>query len=523
MRRLGERGMVASPHYLATQAGVHILRSGGNAIDAALAVNSVLAVVTPYLCGLGGDLFAMVYDAKSKSLTGLNASGWAPLEATLERVRELAGGTMPERGPLSVTVPGCAAGWGALHHRFGKLPLDQILADALYYARSGFPAGTIFGRAMERSAAFFQQGTPAAETFLPGERPPAEGELLVQPRLARTLATISKEGPEAFYRGAIAEEVVRSVRALGGLLSLSDLQEYQPEWVEPLSIDYRDVQVFELPPNSQGVIALLALTILRQLPAERLREADADYVHLLAECTRLAYADRDAYVTDPDHMRITPEDLLSAEYGKQRAALVGDRVTARTKPGEPGGTAYMCAADADRNLVSLIESNYIGVGSGVMAGETGVMLQNRGAWFSLHRHHANAIAPRKRTMHTLMPAMAFRRERPWLVFGTMGGSTQPQIHIQLLTRLVDQGMPLDEAIAAARFDAAAGSDEAGKPVIQLEPGIGEGVAAELAGRGHAVRELESRTIGHAQAIEILPEGTYLGVADPRTESLALGY
>lgn len=517
--------MVASPHYLATASGLNVLRAGGSAVDAAIATNAVLAVVTPYLCGLGGDLFAMVSTPDSKGPVGLNSSGRAPLQATLDRVRDLAGGDrMPERGPLTITVPGCVAGWGELHDRYGRFSFARLLADAINYAQHGFPVSATFCRAIAASSEHFHPDTPAHETFLPGGRLLNEGELLRQPRLAHTLEVIAAEGSAAFYQGEIAQELVRSTRALGGLLSPDDLKNHAANWVEPLSIGYRDVVVYELPPNSQGVVALLMLNILAHVPETRLKASIVDAIHVLAEATRLACADRDAFISDPEHMTVDPRFLLSEKYGSERASLLTDRASTRAAPGQPGDTAYMCAADVEGNLVSLIESNYLGIGSGVMAGETGVMMHNRGAWFSLQPDHVNVLAPGKRTMHTLMPAMAFRDGRPWLVFGTMGGSTQPQIQVQILSRSIDQGMPLDAAIAAPRFDAAAGVNEDGKPSIIMESAFPATVVEALRRRGHGVIVLsENVTIGHAHAIELLPDGTYLGVSDPRTESLALGY
>jgi len=526
VRVLARRGMVASPHYLASQAGLRILRQGGNAVDAAIAINSVLAVVTPYLCGIGGDLFAQIYLAGERKLLGLNGSGRAPQAATPERVRALAGGTrVPARGPLAVTVPGCVEAWEQLSRRFGRLPLPEILDDAVHYAEHGILVTRQFAGAIAASAGFFHPSTPARETFLPGGALPHEGDILVQPRLAETLRAIAREGAGIFYRGPLAQEIARSVQAAGGLLSADDLARHSSDWVEPLSIPYRGVTVHELPPNSQGIIALLMLQILNQLPAAPIQEGGAEYIHTLAEVARLAYADREAYITDPGHMTAAIETLISAGHAGTQAGRIGPNVSSLRPAASPGDTIYCCAADQDGNLVSLIESNFMGFGSGVMAGETGIMLQNRGHWFSLEPAHINVIAPGKRTMHTLMPGMAFRDDRPWLVFGSMGGSTQAQIHVELLTRLIDQGLAVDEAIDAPRFDAVAGSSAGGSPLIQLEDRFPPAVIAELERRGHAVELLPPLTgaMGHAHAIQILPNGGYVGAADPRSDSAALGY
>lgn len=517
--------MVASPHYQATESGLRILRAGGSAVDAAIATNAVLAVVAPYMCGLGGDLFAQVYDAGTRELTGLNGSGRAAAEATAHRVREDAGGgIMPERGPLTVTVPGCVEGWGQLHDRYGHLPWSEVLRDAISYAQDGFPVTSGFATAVQKSASFFHPGTPALDTFAPGGVFPQEGQIFVQPRLAKTLEGVALHGPDIYYRGWIGEELIRALRSVGGPLAMDDLAAHHSDWVEPLSMRYRDIDVFELPPNSQGIIALMMLDILQQLPTPAIASGGESYVHLLAETARLAYADREAYVTDRSHMRMDLERLLSDEYGRERALLVRERASAQAFAGSPGDTVYLCCADEQGNLVSLIESNFMGFGSGVMAGETGIMLHNRGAWFSLEESHPNVIAPRKRTMHTLMPGMAFRDRKPWLVFGTMGGSMQAQIHVQLLTRLVDQGIPLDAAIAAPRFDAVCGSVH-GRPRLAIESRFDDEVLADLYARGHAVDTVEpfSSEMGHAHAIQIMDNGVYIGAADPRSEGLALGY
>lgn len=527
MRMMGTRGMVASPHYLATGAGLEVLRKGGNAVDAAIATNAVLAVVTPYLCGIGGDLFAQVYSAADGSLIGLNGSGRAPAEATRERVSELAGGgsRVPARGPLAITVPGCVDAWGRLHERFGHLKLTDILADAIFYADSGFPVTAGFARSIAASASILHPDTPARETFLPGGVPPEEGQIFRQPRIALTLRAIADDGPEAYYRGDISKEIARAVRAVGGLLSEEDLARHTATWVEPLSTQYRGITVYELPPNSQGMIALLMLQMLQQIPASRLQGGGAEYVHLVAEVARLAYADREQYLTDIEHMRISPGSLLTEEYARQRVRQVGDRVSPPALAGTPGDTIYLCTADGEGNLVSLIESNFMGIGSGVMAGETGVMLQNRGHWFSLDPEHVNVIAPGKRTMHTLMPGMAFKDDKPWLVFGTMGGSAQAQIHVELLTRLIDQGVHVDEAIDAPRFDAVVGEGEGGRPALAVEGRFSSDVTDDLRARGHdvSVAEPYSSAFGHAHAIRVTENGSYIGAADPRAESLALGF
>jgi gamma-glutamyltranspeptidase/glutathione hydrolase len=399
-----------------------------------------------------------------------------------------------------------------------------LIADAITYAEDGFPVTAEFAAAIEQSVQIFHSATPAREVFLPGGSPPREGQVLSQPRLARTLRAITAEGPAVFYRGALAEELIGALRNIGGIMTLADLDEHEASWEEPLFTQYRDIKVCELPPNSQGVIALMMLQMLQQLPAQSIKEGEAGYIHLLAEVARLAYADREACLSDPEHMTVASADLLSERYARSRAAHIEKQAMARALQGIAGDTVYVCVADAEGNLVSLNQSNWMGFGSGVMAGETGVMLHNRGAWFSLEPGHANVIAPRKRTMHTLMPGMAFRDGEPWLLFGTMGGSAQAQIHVQLLTRIVDQDMAIDEALDAPRFDAVAGTDATGRPVIAMEGRFPTEVVDELRRRGHAILMLPpySSTMGHAHIIQI-SDRIYAGASDPRTHSLALGF
>ncbi|HEX8919449.1 MAG TPA: gamma-glutamyltransferase [Chloroflexota bacterium] len=523
MKAFGLRGMVASPHYLATAAGVAVLRRGGNAVDAAIATNSVLAVVAPEKCGIGGDLFAMVFTRRDGHLQGINGSGKAAHSATLERVQERTGSAhMPIRGPLSVTVPGCVDAWFQLHGRYGRLEMTDILQDAISYAANGFAATNQLARALTLSESFLHPSMPARATFWTDGAAPTEGTVIRQPALADSLRKIARGGAAEFYKGSIAREIAASLQAIGGLLDEEDLSTHESQWVKPIKAPYRGVDVFELPPNSQGLAALIALRLLDGIPRRRLAEGGDCAVHVMSEALRLAYADRDAYMTDVDHMRVAPAAFLEREYIEARASCMGERAAPDAVPGIPGDTAYMCAADENGNLVSLIQSNFMGVGSGVMAGSTGIMLQNRGAMFSLDPDHSNAIAPGKRTLHTLMPAMAFKAKQPWLVFGTMGGSAQAQIHVQILSHLLDQDRQIDDAIDLPRFEITA--DAAGKPLLVMESRFSPEVIDALRTRGYAVElagPYDSR-MGHAHAIEVWNQGVFAGAADPRTHGLALG-
>jgi gamma-glutamyltranspeptidase / glutathione hydrolase len=499
---------VASPHHLASEAGLEVLRGGGNALDAAVAINLVLGVVAPYSCGFGGDLFVMIWQ---DGLHAYNGSGRAPAAATPDAVRRASGADrMPSFGPLTVTVPGAVEAWFTLLERFGTKPFARLAESALRYAREGF---TVSARA---APAF--EGTRARH---PDEREwqsiygaVAEGQVLKQPQLARTIEALCDHGPDAYYRGEMANAIAEYVQGRGGLLERADLAEHRGDWVEPLSAPYRDVEVFELPPNTQGITALEALRIFDGLPAATGEERE----HFMIESMKLALSDRDAHVTDPSYMPTPAEHLLSDGWIEGRRARIGPRAgSPKLGNAMSGGTAYMCAADAKGMLVSLIQSNWSGFGSGVTVPGWGINLHNRGALFSLDPHHVNAIAPRKRPMHTLIPGMAFRNDEPWLVFGSMGGHGQAQTHLQLLVRMIDDGMEGPDAIAAPRWVV---SPEDWR--VTMEAGFDQGIVDDLRARGHEIEmtgPLEP-IMGHANAITVSPGG-YIPATDPRAEGAAL--
>jgi gamma-glutamyltranspeptidase/glutathione hydrolase len=505
-------GCVASPHHLASQVGVDVLASGGNALDAAVATNLALGVLIPYLCGYGGDLFAIVW---KDELSGYNGSGRAPGAATVEAVKTVSGSDrMPTFGPLPVTVPGAVAGWFDLLDRFGSRRFAELAQPALRYAREGFRLSEMGAASIERARRRFGDSHAWLDVYGSARA----GAVLIQPDLARTIELIARDGPDAYYRGPIAKAIAGHVRSLGGLLQADDLAAHRGEWVDPLSVAYRDVEVVELPPNTQGVTVLEALRILDQLgplPAD-----GPDRHHRMIESMKLALSDRDAYVTDPEAMSLPPEQLASPSWTIERAAQVDARVARSPDPGRPavGGTAYLCAADSDGMLVSLIQSNYMGFGSGVTIPGFGINLQNRGAHFSLDPSHVNVIAPGKRTLHTLIPAMAFREGRPWLVFGSMGGDGQAQTHLQLLARIVDDGGDVQRAIDAPRWMVSP-TDW----TVAAESRFGDATLAELRRRGHrlTVTEPFDSLMGHAHAIEVMADG-YAAGSDPRTEGAALG-
>ena len=523
---LATHGLVAAPHALAAQAGLDLLKAGGNAVDAAIAANATLQVVYPLLTGLGGDLFAIVWDAPSRTLTGLNASGRAPHAATIERYHALGYETMPRFGIHSVTVPGCVSGWGLLAERFSRLGLARALQPAIGYARDGFPVGPGLSAALRRMDQLPFTHRSFRENYMPNGQIPASGALTYAPALASSLEAIAREGPEVFYRGALAERIAEFFAREGGLISADDLAAHRAEWVTPLSIPFAGLDVLELPPNTQGVTALqmLGMTSGLELGDDPL---SARAIHLEVEAKKLAFADRDAHVTDIERMRLRPEELIAPEYLAARRALISaERARAtRAASGFAGDTIYLCAADGEGSCVSLIQSNYSGFGSGYVVDGAGISLQNRGAYFSLDPAAANALAPDKRTLHTLIPSMALRDGRPAVVFGAMGGDGQPQTHLQVYTNLLRYQMNIQAAIEAPRW--AHGAEEAGQmETLRLESRFPEETLAGLRALGHeitAAGALDS-AMGHANGIVIDEErGVLHGGSDPRAEGAAAGW
>ncbi|HEV3230627.1 MAG TPA: gamma-glutamyltransferase family protein [Candidatus Dormibacteraeota bacterium] len=513
----GARGMVCSPHHLATAAGLEVLRGGGNAVDAVIAVNAALQVVYPPMCHLGGDGFWMVWQAATRELVGLNGSGRAAAATSARRLRDAGYTVMPQRGPHTVTVPGCVDGWWELRARFGSRALAELLAPARRLAAEGFP--------ISPKAALWLAGFPALHEadgawlaqFWPGGAPPEAGSTFRQPMLAQTYDRIAEGGRVAFYEGDLARRVAAAVQAKGGWLTEDDLAAHRSDWVEPVRSTYRGTTIAEMPPNSQGTTVQLILNLLQL--AGGLPTDPAARIDLMLRASALAYELRDAELTDPAHMDAAPDILARPET----AARLAPRMSggAATGPPAAGDTAYFCAADAEGNCCSAIQSLYYGFGSGIVVPDTGIVLQARGACFSLEPGHRNELRGGARTLHTLMPGMALRDGRPWLVFGTMGGNAQAQIHAQLVTAMVDDGDDPARAISRPRWllGAVAEADAAG--TVSLEPGL-DATVAPLAGRGHAARILDYRdAFGHAHVIEVTPAG-YRAAADPRADSLAAG-
>jgi gamma-glutamyltranspeptidase/glutathione hydrolase len=508
-------GAVATPHYLASAAGLTTLASGGNALDAAVAANLVLGVVCPYLCGYGGDLLALVHDAHGE-VHAYRGVGRSARAATVAGVREAAGASeMPVVGPHAVTVPGAVDGWFTLVERFGTRSFGDLAAAALRYAADGFPltpkGASYFARCRDLYSYF------GLDDFARAYADAAPGAWLRQPALARTIGTLARDGPDAYYRGPIGEAIAARLQEMGGFTSAGDLAEHAGAWVTPLSAPFRDVDVLQMPPPTQGVTALEALRIVDGLD---LPPAGAAREHLLIEAVKAALADRDAHVGDPDTMTLDPTLLYGDEWVKRRRDGIdlGHASSPPPLPGPDGGTIYLCAADRDGMLVSLIQSNFTAAGSGVHVGEWGINLQNRGSSFVLRDGHPNGLAGAKLPMHTLIPAMAMRDGAPWLVYGTMGGHGQAQTHVQLLVHLCVDGDDPQGAINRPRF-----AVDPGTWGVLLESRYDAAVVDDLRRRGHDVRfgrDFDDG-MGHAHAIELRPRG-YLAGSDPRSEGIALG-
>ncbi len=524
---MAPHGLVASPHYLASQAGVDILKRGGTAVDAAMATNAVLNVVYPHMCGIGGDAFWLIYDASKKNLAFLNASGRSPYAASIEYFQKAGMKSMPIRGLLAVTVPGAVDGWFQAHGRYGKLPIPTILEPAIGYARDGYPIGHILSFKIHEAVGELSRFPTSKNLFLPGGKAPRPGDLLTNPGLARSLEKIAREGRDVFYRGEIARAIVKFSQENGGLLSEKDFQDTQSTWGDPISTQYRGYTVFETAPNSQGLTALLILNLLEGYDLSSMGFQSPDHLHLTVEAKKVAFADRNHYISDPDMVEIPVAELLSKGYATKRRSLIRmDRAmdSAVVAPGNPGrDTIYLCVVDEMGNAVSLIQSLFHSFGSAVVAGETGIVLQNRGAYFSLNPGHVNCLKPHKRTFHTLMASMTFRDGKPFMVFGTSGADGQPQTHAQVMTAVLDFGLDMQSALEAPRWVA---GRELSESALAVESRFPAATIEELKKRGHEIQVAESwaQTMGSAHGIIIHPEnGLRMGGADPRSDGAAIGY
>ena len=542
----GRRGAVVAPHHLATAAGLEILAQGGHAVDAAIATNAVLGVVMPEGCGIGGDAFWLIWDSTARAQLALNGSGRAPAGADAPGLRRRGLAQLPLRGGLSITVPGAVRSWGDAHARFGRLSRDRVLAPAIDLARAGFPAWDGFVDSVEVSTTWVQSdlgpaGTPWLSMYRPADRPWRAGELVRLPALASTLERLARDGFDALYEGQIADSLARTLAKAGSPITAADLASHQSTWTEPISTTYRGTTVTTHPPNSQGAVALEILNIIETFEPPQAGDLeggdgpDALWAHLGIEASKLAMADRDANLTDPSFRDIPLAQLLDKSYARDLAGRIDPRRAAHPAPAASpvgGGTIYLAVVDGEGNAVSLIESNYMGFGSGVLDPETGVHFHNRGSYFSLDAHHPNVLEPGKRPLHTLMPGMLFRPDdrgqlRPWVVAGSMGGDAQPQIHAQLVSGLVDGGLDVGTAVSAPRWFVEPETHFAPPIGVRVEPRFRPGVLEELEALGHPLTRTDAfdSLLGHCHAIELVEggpavEGGSLAAAtDPRSAGL----
>ncbi len=517
-----EHGIVASSQPLASQVGLEVLKRGGNAVDASIAMAAVLNVTEPMMTGVGGDMFALVYWSKTGELKGLNASGRAPHALNLDYFKKKGITSVPAGGMEPITVPGAFDGWVTLLEKYGTMKLADLLAPAIEYAENGFPVMEKAAADWAESVAKLKQTSAASSNYLVDGRAPRAGEIFRQKNLARTFRTLARGGRDAFYKGEITRAIVDYCEKNGGFLSMRDFAEHKSEWVEPIATDYRGYKVYECPPNGQGLTALLTLNILEGFDLASMGTRPDLYYHTLIEATKLAFADRDKYIADPAFAKVPVSELLSKDYAASRRALIHpDRVIESPEPGivvNHSDTTYFTVVDKDHNAVSFINSLFENFGSGIVAGDTGIVLHDRGSGFSLDPNHVNRLEPAKRPFHTIIPSMVFKDGKLFMSFGVMGGAIQPQGHVQVLTNFIDMGMNLQQAIEAPRYRYLSG-----KRVI-FEDAMTEPVIKSLIEKGHQRASQAGASMGGGQAIMIDPaSGTLMGASDPRKDGIALGY
>jgi gamma-glutamyltranspeptidase/glutathione hydrolase len=515
---MAPNGAIATSQPLAVQAGLSILKRGGNAVDAAVATAAVLNVVEPGMTGIGGDVFAIVYDSSRSSLEGLNASGWSPRNATVEGYRRMGFKEMPFHGVFSITVPGALAGWEALLERLGTLSFKDVLEPAIKYARNGFPVSErIAWKNVESKLSQY----PGGKEYLINDRAPKPGERFSQKNLASTFEAIAEGGAEVFYRGELSKKIIRFLKRYNSLMEEEDLSEFEPEWVQPLSVDYKGYTLYELPPNGQGLCALEALRIISNFNLEEFEFNSSEYLHMMIESMKLAFADGHHFITDPRFREIPVKRLLSEVYCRRRSELITDKAIVSPLRGlRDSDTSYLTVVDEDRNMVSFINSLYYPFGSGVVVEGTGIALQNRGSSFKLDEDHFNCLEPRKRPYHTIIPAMMYKEGKPYMSFGVMGGHMQPQGHLQVTSNIINFHMNPQDALDAPRF-----RFEEGNKVL-LEDSIPAKVRKELQKKKHHIEVVNhlSTQFGGGQIIIIDPETGYLFAgSEPRKDGCALGY
>ncbi|WP_346839401.1 gamma-glutamyltransferase [Microbulbifer sp. SAOS-129_SWC] len=529
---LATHGMAATSQPLATQIALDILKRGGSAVDAAIAANAAQGLMEPTGSGVGGDLFAIVWSAKEHKLYGLNASGRSPKSLPFDYFAQHNLTSIPAHGPLPVSVPGAVDGWFELHKKFGRLPMTQVLAPAIDYAEHGFPVTQLVAYYWNRSVPLLEKYPGFRATFMPGGSAPQEGEIFRNPRLAATYRTIAAGGRDAFYKGEIAHKIADYMQANGGFLSYEDLASHHSEWVEPVSTNYRGYDIWELPPNGQGIAALQILNILEGYDLKKLGRTSPQYVHLFAEAKKLAFEDRAKFYSDPAFNKIPVKQLISKKYAAKRRKLIdlhraAKHYDAGTEALRHGDTIYLTVADKDGNMVSLIQSNYRGMGSGMTPGDLGFILQDRGELFSLKKGDFNQYQPGKRPFHTIIPGFITKSGQPYMSFGVMGGATQPQMHAQIVVNMVDFGLNVQEAGDAPRILHSGSSQPTGEMMIDggylsLEDGFPMETRRALVQMGHQVR-FESGPYGGYQAILRTPDGVYHGASESRKDGQAAGY
>ena len=526
---IATNGMAATSHPLATQTAISILKNGGNAIDAAIAANAVLGLVEPTGCGIGGDLFAIIWSVDEKKLFGLNSSGPAPKNISINKLKQKGLEKIPPYGPLPVTVPGAVAGWVSIHKKFGLLEFNKLFNDAINYAENGFPVTELVSYYLERSSEIFATYPNFKDVWMPNGKTPKKGEIFINKNLAENYKEIANTYGKSFYSGKIAENIVNTVNAQGGFFSMSDLNSFEPEWINPVSTNYRGYDVWELPPNGQGIAALQILNILERFDIESMGFGTSDYIHLFTEAKKVVYEDRAKYYADTNFSNIPVEKLISKEYANERSKLINLKKSSKSfNPGnlEIGDTIYLTVADSFGNKVSLIQSNYRGMGSGVVPDNTGFMLQDRGEMFSLDPNHMNSLMPGKRPFHTIIPAFVTKNDKPFISFGLMGGAMQPQGHAQIIVNLVDFKMNLQEAGDAPRIRHVGSSQPTGEKMLDggylsLEKSFDKNEISKLKKMGHKF-QYDLGGFGGYQAI-MIKDGVYYGASESRKDGHASGY
>ena len=528
---IAKNAMVATSHPLASQVGIDILKKGGNAIDAAIAANATIGLMEPTGNGIGGDLFAIVWIEKEKKLYGLNASGRSPKDLTIAFFKKKNFEKIPSFGPLSVSVPGCVDGWFELHKKFGSLEMKDVLEPAINYAENGFPVTELVSHYMMLSSEFYSKYPNFKETFTINGRPPQKGQIFKNPFLAKTLKAIAIQGKSGFYEGEIAKKISEFIIEQGGFLSEWDLKNHRSEWVNPVSTNYRGHDIWELPPNGQGIAALQILNILEGFDIGAMGFGSAAYIHHFVEAKKIAFADRAKYYADLDFNEIPVDYLISKTYANQRRNEINSYKAARAVDAaeiENGDTIYLTTADSEGNMVSLIQSNYRGMGSGMVPKGLGFMIQNRGELFSLEQGHYNAYEPLKRPFHTIIPAFITKSGKPLISFGLMGGAMQPQGHAQIVINLIDFGMNLQEAGDAPRIRHSSGQQPTGGLMtdggqVSLESGFDYKEIRKLMQYGHKVNYSNGSYGGYQAIMYDSENGVYFGASESRKDGNAIGY